>query len=178
MSDFLGEIVKNSREFSKKVDPKLRESAIEAATNSYQERFRQATTSPVSEFGFSVEEKGVQDRIEEELRTLIAQSQSDSNEFLKLLQVKGVVLINNSSYLEYLKNLRIQQRRFRPDLHETSAAYVTQGDIKTFLEKFHEKFPEDVAAELTQAVKGENGVIFLGKYPDPLIQWHEGAHAV
>ena len=178
MSDFLGEIEKDSRESSKKSDPKLRESIIAAATNAYREKLEKTTVSPISEFGFSSEEQVVQDRIEEEFRTLINLSRSDSNEFLKLLKEKGVILINDSRYLEYLKNLRIQQRRFSPDMHEAAAVYVTKEDIQTFLERFRLKLPEEVVEELTQAVEGKNGVIFLGKNPTPLIKWHEGTHAV
>lgn len=161
-----------------KVNPKEREEAISEATLSYQERLQRAVNAPLAELGFTPNEQQVQNRIEKAFQSIVMQGDSDCGNFLNNLGNAGFVTINSSQYLKYLRGLRIQTRRFDPDLQVEEAAYVTHQDISSFFEEFRKKLPEAVKEELHRASEGENGVIFLGRHPHPLTKFHEGAHAI
>ena len=173
MSDLLPELRNEI-----KINHKAKTEAVNEAKSSHQERLRKAVNTPLAEYNFSPEEEASQSRIEKRFQILALQSKSDSEIFLRELENAGVVIISTSQYLEYLRRLRVERGRFDPDLQETQAAYVTNEDILSFIERFKIQLPEDVQEELERATQGKSGAIFLGNNPPHLVLWHEGAHAV
>ncbi|MBI2595405.1 hypothetical protein HYW46_01565 [Candidatus Daviesbacteria bacterium] len=173
MSDLLPELRNEI-----KINHKAKTAAINEAKSFHQERLLRIVNTPLTEYNFSPGEAALQRRIEKRFQTLASQSKSDSGIFLRELENTGVVIINTSQYLEYLRRLRVERGRFDPDRQETQAVYVTNEDILSFFERFKTKLPEDVQQELEQVTQGKNGVIFLGNNPPALVQWHEGTHAI
>ena len=135
--------------------------------------FQIYTSIPMGELGLSTEEQIIQAKVEEDFIKAAENTQGSNAQFLDVLRSRGVNIIKDSRVLDAYTKAMIKIDKTGAD-----AMYVTEEDIRKFIESGIDKFSEEVKKELSEIQNCKVGAIFLKENPTPLTVWHEGVHAL
>ncbi len=182
MTDFKYDSISDPKEEKNKSKTSYRERTriVDSAKASYEQRFQKATATDLAGAGFTEEELVKQRAIEKEFQEMAKDCEGDSIKFLQKLADRGVLIFENSKYIDFLQELQ-----FKDHTQISEEAKITHGCFtrKTVAESQLEhllgkSLPSEVIKELELTTNNANGAIFLGSTISNVTRWHEGLHAL